>query len=442
MDLRSFHLFLRLPIELRRKIYLLATPSRIVHLREDIESRRRFMGRRRFIDYKNVELHPSLSYYADEFRRILSDYEKAYSVFNANEGEMPEWEEGALNCFLRKSRFFSEAPIPVLLHTCSESREMLISAGYRLSFGSRDHDPWTWFHFENNILYLASDFEVLSSPDDDDEIEWDIYDYLITSIVKLDLDNLQRVRKVALYDTPYFPDQDVKNTWAIYVSRFLPKLDKIYYVVWDPERPDFIYDGSWARFRRNMVNSPSVTLMSSTPSTPLLPSQKFADTERNFAYRRELWKYVPIQPTDYLFAEHYPWLRVRMKWVIGSKHQHWPRLDDERTKWLQGLRDKIVAKESADTWQIPKVESVHICKERLAKGILDHRPKAWNEYVTTYRILAESGFLHDTNDTNDTKSVLEEFQEWWKIFWCRDIHQRWGTLMLSCPPNQESVMGP
>ncbi|XDG06977.1 hypothetical protein ABKA04_006592 [Annulohypoxylon sp. FPYF3050] len=225
MDLRSFHLFPRLPVELRRKIYLLATPSRIVHLRENTESRRRFRGRRRFIDYKKVELHPSLSYFADEFRRILSDYEKEYSVFNANEEEynpgIPEREENMLYCFLRKSRFFSEAPIPVLLHTCAESREMLISAGYRLSFGSRDHDPWTWFHFENDILYLKSDLKGTSSPDDDDdddddddndEFELNIDDYLLTSIIKLDLDNLQRVRKVALFDAPHFPYQDVINT--------------------------------------------------------------------------------------------------------------------------------------------------------------------------------------------------------------------------------------
>lgn len=441
MDLRSFHLFPRLPIELRRKIYLLATSSRIVHLRENTESRRRFSGRRRFIDYKNVELHPSLSYFADEFRLILSEYEKKYSVFNANEEYkpwIPEWKENMLYCFLRKSRFFSEAPIPVLLHTCTESREMLISAGYQLSFGSRDYDPWTWFHFENDILYLKSDFEDTSSPDDDDnndEIELNIDDYLLTSIIKLDLDNLQRVRKVALFDAPYFPYKDVTNTWAIYVSRFLPKLDKIYYVVYDPETTEFNND-VWPRFRGIRVGSPSVDLMYSTPSTPLLPSQKFADIERIFAYRRELWKYVPIKPTDYLFTDFYPWLRVTMKWAIGSNHQHWLPLDDERTKWLQELRDKIVAKESADTWQIPKVESVHVCKEYLAKGILDHRPKAWNEYVTTYRILAESGSLDDTDRGS------EDFAKDWKIWWCRNLHRIWGTLLLSCPPIQESVMGP
>ncbi|KAI1090695.1 hypothetical protein F5B19DRAFT_494119 [Rostrohypoxylon terebratum] len=202
MSLDSFHLFPRLPIELRRKIYLLATPSRIVRLRENHEGERRFRIRREFINYQKVTLHPSLSYFADEFQQILDDYVRVLPEFEWTVEFATADHPIVLDYYLRQSRFFSEAPIPVLLHTRVESREVLISAGYQLAFGSRDHDPWTWFHFENDILYLEQDYDFysFSLPDIPDELG--IFDFLQSSIIKLDLDSLKGVRKLALTN-PY-----------------------------------------------------------------------------------------------------------------------------------------------------------------------------------------------------------------------------------------------
>ncbi|KAF4626126.1 hypothetical protein G7Y89_g12039 [Cudoniella acicularis] len=52
---------------------------------------------------------------------------------------------------------YGSSPIPALLHTCRESRQVLETCGYALSWGTRlsnNKDGWVWFNFDHDALYL------------------------------------------------------------------------------------------------------------------------------------------------------------------------------------------------------------------------------------------------------------------------------------------------
>ena len=63
MVLDSFHPFLSLPFELRRMIYLHASPPRFVHVREHTEDKDAFEERFR-TTVAQIKLHPSIAYFA------------------------------------------------------------------------------------------------------------------------------------------------------------------------------------------------------------------------------------------------------------------------------------------------------------------------------------------------------------------------------------------
>lgn len=211
----TFPLFGSLPYELRREIYFLATPPRIVHVREDYDianekewdefrwgqhQYRPSMGtdytwlylferfKREFVENPfNIELHPDLAYFAHNWRDRLAAAQRHVPIWQTTRLRQtllsewvgftsssrprqpwpptPETPEISLAWLaekpeiafelLRKTFLTSEAPIPALLHTCSESRRTLTEDGYELAFGTRSHGPRTWFHFGRDTLYLG-----------------------------------------------------------------------------------------------------------------------------------------------------------------------------------------------------------------------------------------------------------------------------------------------
>ena len=62
--------------------------------------------------------------------RLLTDYQHEQEVQHL-------WET------TRIGRFFSSNPIPILLHVCRESRDLLQGYGYRLAFSTRTSGPLT-----------------------------------------------------------------------------------------------------------------------------------------------------------------------------------------------------------------------------------------------------------------------------------------------------------
>lgn len=55
----------------------------------------------------------------------------------------------------RFTHFWSRSPIPVLLHTCRESRRTMQVCGYELAFATETTKPLTWYNFKHDMLFLG-----------------------------------------------------------------------------------------------------------------------------------------------------------------------------------------------------------------------------------------------------------------------------------------------
>ncbi|ENH62103.1 hypothetical protein FOC1_g10015062 [Fusarium oxysporum f. sp. cubense race 1] len=112
--------FQNLPPEIRHEIYLLATPARVVHLKAEFVNVDECYTLWRVSSYQGAFCH----------WRQSKNYENRVRVY-----------------------FYSNAPIPVLLHTCFESRDFLIKMGYQLAFKTKSHGPRTWFNYDRDVLF-------------------------------------------------------------------------------------------------------------------------------------------------------------------------------------------------------------------------------------------------------------------------------------------------
>ncbi|KAL6918172.1 hypothetical protein FSST1_009667 [Fusarium sambucinum] len=123
MTTQSFTCFGKLPPELRTQIYILATPPRVVFLQK------------RALNYHD----------------FVQEYTK-------REGTEPR---GNYFSHRRESEavfIYSRTTIPVLLHTCRESRSEMVKHGYELTFGTESTSPRTWFNYRWDALYLTEHF--------------------------------------------------------------------------------------------------------------------------------------------------------------------------------------------------------------------------------------------------------------------------------------------
>ncbi|KAF5011763.1 hypothetical protein FDECE_2130 [Fusarium decemcellulare] len=264
----TFDLFPRLPPEIRRAIYLLATPSRIVHIQEWPEPT--WDAYQDFKEWLNetlpsdLPIHPSLADLAPYWRRYIDDVyfvldasglwqttlgRYGFTIPDANKqtttsrdpwtpSEMcprldPLWlsERPGLAWHLcRRTKLRSNTPIPPLLHTCRESRSVLIQYGYSIAFSTRTAEPQTWFHFERDILYV--DYQPL----DDSLGIRDIID-IPYSLAQFMPQDLQRVRRLALpFDfVTIGPQWESPEIVALFqhtprALRLLPHVEELYSV--------------------------------------------------------------------------------------------------------------------------------------------------------------------------------------------------------------------
>jgi len=185
-----FPLFPHFPFEIRRAIYLLATPARFVYVWEfsDLYDDDDPSPWDEFVEYLGraetlgrLKLHPSLTYFAHNWRdhvhwgnlpgvhverqtRLTSYGFKTRQSHFEPWTPTPEKPEVPIHWlvqqpelafqFARSSYLRSTTAIPPLLHTCSESRQVLIRYGYELAFGTRTCGPRTWFCYRHDVLYL------------------------------------------------------------------------------------------------------------------------------------------------------------------------------------------------------------------------------------------------------------------------------------------------
>lgn len=90
----------------------------------------------------------------------------------------------------RVGDFRSADPMPVLLHVCRESRELLQSYGYKLAFSTRTAPANTWFNFPSDVLQLSERYESEEASPALDGGMWNIGQF--------SREDLDRLRKLAL----------------------------------------------------------------------------------------------------------------------------------------------------------------------------------------------------------------------------------------------------
>ncbi|KAF3061838.1 hypothetical protein GL218_03461 [Daldinia childiae] len=390
MTINSFRLFSSLPPEIRHEVFLLATPSRIVHVSQQHEDIDDFEERFNDLAPCQIKLHPSLTYFARNWRDRILSYKDLRSQrklecygFSTSRPVQRPWEPSQLTPeipihwlfehpdvayeLLGKSYLYSKAPIPALLHTCVESRRVLINAGYQLAFASRNHPPMTWFNFKNDVLCLKYDktreyFNLL------DNGSWGTGNF--------DTQSLQQVRKLAIDMAPPLLtpgyEYDTEDC-VLRTLRLLPRLEKIYVVEW-----------SLSDFDDHLVRK---SARSSAPNS------LDADTERDpVSYGREAWRFIPIEEVDALFSltVQYPY----DSWDIGCMgYGAWPMANFEGLpgEYFSYVReytkncirvdmDSVAKEESRAPYQVPEVEFGHICTEAVAKRLFNDRQEVWRQY--------------------------------------------------------------
>ncbi|KAM0431442.1 hypothetical protein ACHAPT_005419 [Fusarium lateritium] len=404
-----FHRFPNLPYEIRRQIYILATPPRLVRVKEgfpvgdegwesddDCEGKKELAFRQFEHELKNgplqfnFKIHPDLAYFARNWRQQipwspieykqtqLEDYgftstKPAYQPW-APTPETPhipaDWvaeHPGLAFELARESWLYSEAPIPAFLHVCAESRETLKAWGYQLTFGTRSHAPRTWFHAErdilqlprlvDNLLALACYGEFLSG------CNWDIGQF--------DPVSLQRVKRLVLSDirsTPHLEEEVFSVLWLF------PNVTELFLENWPAEDLiDWFVDEEarthgWTRQNKDealgdLIREPSFFIASENID-PIAATSWF-DRDSEFEFLRGDEYLIPdiqLAPSFNLTGE-----------LISED--------------LKGLKRDLTAELTApmrsrahDHWRLPEVTYIHICPESLCERLLRGRHQFWQEY--------------------------------------------------------------
>ncbi|KAJ1333140.1 2EXR family [Microdochium nivale] len=310
---KTFHPFPRLPSELRRAIYLLATPQRVVHVQERFrphasydEARAHFaetfpdcLWRQTLLDTTAdraaVQLHPSLLYFSHNWLQVsiisgdILEEERLYRLDSRGQTTAPPPQaidgEQALNvlgqylldvneagrhgveeqlwALCRLTQLYSRAPVPALLHTCAESREVLVESGFELAFGTRgtcsaaytaalrknvvlpgltedghldelllrpeEHGGLTWFNFRTDTLYVSHSEhpwpEALCANQ-----PWDVSAFLPHDLARVTRLALERASSLATV-IAFGPDAATFRTLVDYL-RLFPQLKQLLFAEW------------------------------------------------------------------------------------------------------------------------------------------------------------------------------------------------------------------
>jgi hypothetical protein len=173
MSSQTFHLFPKLPPELRFIIWQLTLPPpRMILLREQRESTSDFLNRNRAASQREREPHPDLRYfgvdpenhYVQGYLRgqLLNEFEvQPYEIATSAENFVPFYLQlpgpssfPTLYYAWRRGYWYSTSSPPVISKVCKESRRALEISGFSLAYGTRTNDPRTWFSFKSDILFL------------------------------------------------------------------------------------------------------------------------------------------------------------------------------------------------------------------------------------------------------------------------------------------------
>ncbi|KAI8717607.1 2EXR domain-containing protein [Fusarium sp. LHS14.1] len=253
--------FLRLPDDIRDRIYLLATPPRIVRVEESPQVsspavlaflyKLQFTGKRPFI-------HPSLAYFSPFWRPYVLELQgwnpqilPPHEPISLSPTQPDPWKpsqscpridpvwlahrpELAWN-LCRSSSVYSKAPIPPLLHTCRDSRNRLRRLGYELAFSTRTCEARTWFNFRRDTLFLR-DPDIVDFQRYKIDVEGRYFDDMLLALpfnlaqfMPLDLLSVRRLAlpfdRVLDMTEPSSPDLLIKIMGAL---RVIPHLEQLF----------------------------------------------------------------------------------------------------------------------------------------------------------------------------------------------------------------------
>ncbi|KAI1139398.1 hypothetical protein F5Y05DRAFT_346586 [Hypoxylon sp. FL0543] len=383
----KFRFFGLLPPEIRREIYLLATPARVVFVDEDGYGSEEW--HRKLDDFRETcqttpvqfKLHPDIAYFAHNWcpriwsslrsqtQRTLDDYgfsttarrhqpwvptEDVPEIPSAWLTENPDhaWD------MTRSASLSSRAPIPAFLHVCTESRQMLQAYGYRLSFATRTHGPRTWFHFGRDTLYITnhawSDPSLLSGG------EWDVGLFRPADLLRVERLALRGVQLLAL---------EPRNIADL--LRLIPNLKDLFFVSWGIEDfPCRLSSANWDPVQLTEPRDHCVCL--ALDEADIIPSVAASNINYDEA-TYHLLKDFKEEDTAQNHLPYFDYFALQLKQAIYNE-----------------LREAISEKPELTPcrWNVPRMQIALVCPREMADDFFARRRRFWNRFLDTKSRLA------------------------------------------------------
>jgi len=354
-------------------IYLMASPPRIVHVKENHEDFDEFVER--FATQPvQLKLHPSLVHFSSFWRGRIAGWQEGDKQtylekygFTGPPAKHQPWEptpwlpniphhaiadrsDWAWEV-VRKGYLYSAAPIPKFLHVTSESRQVLMDSGYELAFRTRTHGPCTWFNFKKDILY-ASHYECREYHFLTGHSAWDVGQYAP--------EDLKRIKRLALESGANYL-QHPYDGYPHEISDVLELLTGVEEL--------FLEDGGLCVLQHDPHLKPS-----RTGDDPL-------------------WYYTPLLEIDalsglsgsrytvYCAGENCWFLKSYKIGNMGDGSRFFVDAALTLEQKLAERRDRKLEHQSLHPWRIPKVSIVYIGNSRMLNEVYETRQRHWNIYL-------------------------------------------------------------
>ncbi|KAI2631410.1 hypothetical protein GGS26DRAFT_94549 [Hypomontagnella submonticulosa] len=404
----EFRYFKLLPRELRREIYILATPPRFVHVAEYgrdspqwEQERDEFRERCRTFPVQ-FKLDPDIAYFAPSWQDKIGPALRANRQlpleaygFTSTRGRYQPWvptknvpeippvwltdHPDVAWDMTRSATLVSTAPIPAFLHVCSESRELLKCYGYQLAFGTRTNGPRTWFHFERDILYLKRDEYgyprslLCHSP-------WEVGMFRPADLL--------RVRKLAIDKGLEAIDRNGMDIRSLLL--LFPKLSDFILVEWHP-----------THYGATPENDNPLELGEDYACIPMDDIDAIANVKRcDVCSNSGIYSFYgnsKIQRKGEAALTQHSFLRS-MEWELIE-----PMHSDRELFISEGVKADLL-------WDIPRVQIVQICHQEEMHNIFATRRRFWARFCDTKRRLAR-GRLSRSRMSNAKAVASPEYQD-------------------------------
>jgi len=410
-----FHFFRQLPNEIRCRIYELATEPRFVHVEtcrfhgpdntcnairldnefneqqtedvndEDEDSELDEVDELdKMLDDSlpsDITLHPSLAYFSHNWRhRITHSRQRLLTDFGFSCTAPPAGPPGPLSqapdicrhwlseprnraaawdmLGRQRSGLRSRAPIPALLHTCTESRAALIRHGYALSFATRAGAPAiTWFCPAKDVLYLGAVDDTLDESVLLDGGTWGVGRFLPEDLLK--------IHRLALSVVDYPLNYTLGAISC--TLRLLPKVQELFVVELNLNH---MARAAWRRNHRLYRD----------------------EIEIGYAAKRDTWHWVECDEAE-VFGVGSPSRDFVSGLQVAGNGGHrlveymmthnrdssgyFAFMERQIEEHLTNERDRVTAFEGVAPWSVPSVKLAHIGSRRMIKELFKRRDRYW-----------------------------------------------------------------